>query len=72
MVAAFSLWGSLPSLVSAGAWQGGRAAPAHGGSSSMQGLSRHWQPLFFTPENWKLDLIQEESQSSCEVLGAGG
>lgn len=41
MVAGFSLWGSLTFLVSAGAWQGGRAAPAHGGSSSLQGLSRH-------------------------------
>lgn len=41
MVAGFSLWGSLTFLVSAGAWQGGRATPAHGGSSSLQGLSRH-------------------------------
>lgn len=34
-VAGFSLWGSLPFLVSAGARQGGRAAPARGGSSSL-------------------------------------
>lgn len=72
MGAALSLWGSLTFVVSAGAWQGGRAAPAHGGSCSLQGCSRYWQPSFCSPENWKLDLIQEESQSSSEVLGAGG